>query len=109
MRYLLMLLLPFLTAGQGSDVYYPGPGETWKRSAPDSMGLDAAALKDAIAYAVAHETSMPQDPGAYLRDRFEGQVDQDIVGPTKERGGVNGIVIYRGYIVAEWGTPNAPT
>ena len=103
MRYLLILLLPFLAAGQGSEVYYPEPGEAWKKRTPESMGLDGAALREAIAHAEAHETSMPGDPGAYLHERFEGKADQDIVGPTKERGGVNGIVIYRGYIVAEWG------
>ncbi len=35
MRYLLMLLLPFLAAGQGSEVYYPEPGEAWKKRTPE--------------------------------------------------------------------------
>ena len=65
--------------------------------------MDSAKIAEAIAYANAHETSMPLDPGQYLRDRFEGIPHQEIVGPTKKRGTVNGIVLRHGYIVAEWG------
>jgi len=83
-------------------LYYPPAGD-WETRSPESMGLNPAAIAEAIAYARAHETSMPEDPGRYLRDRFEGQVDQEIVGPTENRGGVNGILVYRGYVVAEWG------
>lgn len=46
---------------------------------------------------------MPQDPGAYLRDRFEGLPYQDIVGPTQERGGVNGLLFKDGELVVAWG------
>ena len=65
--------------------------------------MDSARIAAAIAYANQHESSMPRDPGAYLRQRFAGQPHQEIVGPTRERGGVNGIVLRHGYIVAEWG------
>lgn len=84
-------------------VYYPGPGDAWERRAPAAVGMDAARLDEAAAYATAHATSMPRDLGQYLRDRFAGQAHQEIVGPTQERGGVNGVVIRHGFIVAEWG------
>jgi CubicO group peptidase (beta-lactamase class C family) len=67
------------------------------------MGFDAAALAEAISWAHAHETAMPDDPRRYLLDRFEGRPHQEIVGPTRERGGVNGLLLRDGYIVAEWG------
>jgi CubicO group peptidase (beta-lactamase class C family) len=70
--------------------------------------MDPVRLQAAIDFANAHETSMPRDPGLYLRDRFEGQPHQEIVGPTRERGGVNGIVLKGGYIVAEWGETHRP-
>jgi CubicO group peptidase (beta-lactamase class C family) len=57
-----------------------------------------------VEYAQAHETTdIPEDPGAYLRERFAGLSHQEIVGPTTTRTGVNGIVVKDGYIVAEWG------
>ncbi|MDX1576963.1 MAG: serine hydrolase [Gemmatimonadota bacterium] len=86
----------------------PGPGDVWERRDPASMGFDAGALEEAVAWARHHETSMPADPGRYLRERFEGQPHQDIVGPTRERGGVNGILLRDGYIVAEWGDTRRP-
>ena len=92
-------------AGSGlqSD-YVPPPGDGWETRTPAEMGMDAATLQRAVDYTIAHETTqIPDDPGVYLEDRFAGLADQDIVGPTAPRGGVNGIVIKGGYIVAEWG------
>jgi CubicO group peptidase (beta-lactamase class C family) len=84
--------------------YVPGPGDAWEVRAPEEMGMDPALLQAAVDYTLAHETTeIPSDPGVYLRERFEGLPYQDIVGPTAERGGVNGIVVKGGYIVAEWG------
>jgi CubicO group peptidase (beta-lactamase class C family) len=90
-------------ANGSSGDYYPAPGDAWERRQPADVGMDAEKLQAAVEYADAHETSMPQDPGQYLRDRFEGLPYQEIVGPTTERGGVNGIVLRHGYIIAEWG------
>ncbi len=82
----------------------PGPGDAWETRAPAEVGMDPAGVQAAVDYALAHETTqIPDDPGAYLRDRFEGLPHQEIVGPTKERGGVNGVILRHGYIVAEWG------
>lgn len=66
--------------------------------------MDAERLQAAIDYTTAHETTqIPEDPGVYLQERFAGIPHQEIVGPTAPRGGVNGLVIRNGYIVAEWG------
>jgi CubicO group peptidase (beta-lactamase class C family) len=87
-----------------STPYVPAPGDAWETRTPGQMGMDPALLQQAVDYTLAHETTqIPDDPGQYLRDRFEGLPYQEIVGATKERGGVNGIVLKGGYIVAEWG------
>jgi CubicO group peptidase (beta-lactamase class C family) len=66
--------------------------------------MNGTRLQAAVDYAAAHlTTDIPEDPGAYLRERFRNIPHQEIVGPTALRGGVNGIVIRNGYIVAEWG------
>ncbi len=95
--------LLFTSLLTSTSIYYPPAGEAWEKRKPEELGMDSALLAEAIAFAQAHETSMPRDPGQYLRDRFAGLEHQEIVGPTKERGGVNGLVIRNGYIVAEWG------
>ena len=85
-------------------VYVPEAGDAWQTRSPEELGMNAAKLQEAVRYALAHETTqIPDDPGVYLRDRFQGIPHQEIVGPTAERGGVNGIVVKAGYIVAEFG------
>lgn len=75
----------------------------WPTRSPREAGFDPEALQAAVDYTLAHETAMPGDPGQYLRDRFEGQPFQEIVGPTQDRGGVNGVIVKDGYVVAQWG------
>jgi len=87
----------------GTDLYYP-TSDSWETRTPEEVGMNSAALDAAIAYAQSHETTeIPEDPGVYLRERFAGIPHQEIIGPTAPRGGVNGIVVKDGYIVAEWG------
>lgn len=78
--------------------YYPPAGE-WTRKAPAEVGMDPAKLNEAVAFMQSHETASP------ARD-FS---DQEIVNgrmlasmPT-ERAATNGLIVRRGYIVAEFG------
>lgn len=102
------------SAGREPGSYVPGPdllpdGEDgWERQTPAEAGFDETALNEAVAWALDQETSMPLDVGQYLRDRFDGLPYQEIVGPTKERGLPNGILLKDGYIVAEWGDTRRP-
>jgi CubicO group peptidase (beta-lactamase class C family) len=90
--------------GRRGDEYFPPPGDAWETRPPEAMGMDPTKLQAAVDYAKAHlTTEIPEDPGVYLRERFRGIPHQEIVGPTAPRGGVNGIVLKGGYIVAEWG------
>jgi len=86
------------------DEYAPAPGAPWVRRDPATVGMDPYLLGEAVEYALAHETTeIPEDPGVYLRERFRGLPDQEIVGPTTDRGGVSGMILRDGYIVAEFG------
>ena len=86
-----------------SAAYVPGPADDWAEGDPGELGFSPPLLDSAVAFALAHETSMPVDLGDYLRDRFSGLDYQEIVGPTQPRGTVNGILLKDGLIVAEWG------
>lgn len=67
--------------------YVPTAGAEWEGRDPAAMGFDPQALQAAVDYTLAHETTeIPEDPGAYLRARFEGIPHQEIVGPTAPRG-----------------------
>jgi CubicO group peptidase (beta-lactamase class C family) len=65
--------------------------------------MEPTLLDSAVAFALASETSMPRDLEVGLTQTLVGQPYNEIVGPMKERGGPNGIVLRYGYIVAEWG------
>jgi len=100
----LLLLSACAAPGTKESPYVPPAGSQWERRLPEELGFDGELLQQAIDYTLEHETTeIPEDPGVYLTERFKGIPHQEIVGPTAPRGGVNGIVLKGGYIVAEWG------
>lgn len=74
----------------------------WQPRTPEQVGLSAAALDQAITFAVAHENPAPKDLALAHHARASEPFDA-LIGPTKERGALNGLVVRNGYIVAEWG------
>lgn len=91
----------------GSAEYYPGPGDNWERKSPKEVGMNSELLEEAIAFSKdpERETSRPRDLGLYLAGLRARNYHDDgkIIGPTKPRGGINGLILRHGYIVAEWG------
>jgi len=87
------------------DVYYPPPN-AWEHRAPRQVGMDSTRLADAIAFAVAHESKTPRNLEVAHFQTFGREPFGDPIGPFKERGGSTGIVVRRGYVVAEWGEPD---
>ena len=84
--------------------YFPGPGDRWERRQPGEVGLDAAGLAGAIAYAEQNETHLDRNLYQALDELTEGEGEfATIVGPTKPRGGPAGLISRNGYIAAEWG------
>lgn len=107
-RILLLLLLgTSCVAGysQQKKDYFPPRGE-WARRSPASIGLDSAALAAAIRFAQDNEAKAPRDQ-ALAQEQSFGRAEpfDEIIGPMKTRGEPTGIIIYKGYIVAEWGEP----
>jgi CubicO group peptidase (beta-lactamase class C family) len=80
-----------------SGVYFP-PADTWATKAPAALGLDAAKLAEAIAFARSRETTRAIDFSD--QEKTFGSLLGSL--PTK-RANTNGLVIYKGYVVAEFG------
>jgi CubicO group peptidase (beta-lactamase class C family) len=95
-----LLLLPQVAVAQSP--YYP-PANAWEHRTPEQQSLDPARLKDAIDFAVANESKTPKDLELSHYQTFGREPYGEAIGPFKERGGAAGLILRRGYIVAEWG------
>jgi CubicO group peptidase (beta-lactamase class C family) len=87
-----------------AGVYYPDA--TWQHKTPAEAGIDAARLKEAIDAAIAGETKNPRDLVLNHYQTFGREPFGYAIGPIKDRGDPTGIIVHKGYIVAEWGEPS---
>src|SRR3984893_16675971 len=83
--------------------YYPDA--TWQHREPSETGVNSELLKQAIDFAVAGETKAPRDLVMNHYQNFGREPFGYLIGPIRERGDPTGIIIRKGYIVAEWGDP----
>jgi CubicO group peptidase (beta-lactamase class C family) len=98
-------LFPALACSQARApaTYYPDAN--WQHKTPAETGLDAARLKDAIDFAISAESRNSRDLALNHYQTFGREPFGYAIGPIKDRGDMTGIVIHKGYIVAEWGDP----
>src|SRR6266536_2541932 len=101
---LLVLLLFGSAPGKAEETVY-FPGATWEHRLPAQVGLNPALLKDAIDFAVANETKASRDLVMNHYQTFGREPFGYAIGPIRERGEPTGLIIHRGYVVAEWGEP----
>ena len=96
-----------------ADRYCPDPDpHPWQAKPPAELGLDAAALDEAIAFHRAHETPWQRDfvtaSGRYVGVADEPEASGGALGPVSPRGGPNGLVLRGGVIATEWGDTRRP-
>jgi CubicO group peptidase (beta-lactamase class C family) len=91
-------------------LYFPPAGdEVWARATPEQAGLASASVAAAVAHAEAHESPWLRNLLRHLESgHFEPPPWNEIIGPTRGRGGPSGLVVSEGRIVAEWGEPWRP-
>src|SRR3954463_9455773 len=81
-----------------TSLYYPAAGAGWQRRDPAEAGFDGARLAEAVAFIEAQGHDLDHEQRVSL-----DLPDNETVGPIKPKGGVNGLVVRDGYIVAEFG------
>jgi CubicO group peptidase (beta-lactamase class C family) len=84
--------------------YFPPPGQ-WQHMSPAALGLDSVRLQDAVRFARENEARYPRDQALAQAETFGREPFDAGIGPFAERGDPTGLIIYKGYIVAEWGSP----
>jgi CubicO group peptidase (beta-lactamase class C family) len=85
--------------------YFPGPDRDWVKQSPAQAGMNTERLKEAIAFCIGHESKNPRDMEISHYQSFGKEPFGSRIGPFKERGDVSGVILRKGYIVAEWGDP----
>jgi CubicO group peptidase (beta-lactamase class C family) len=85
-------------------VYFPGA--EWDRKEPAQAGIDARLLRDAIDHAIRAEAKNPRDLVLNHYQNFGREPFGDAIGPIKDRGEQTGLIVHKGYIVAQWGEPH---
>jgi len=93
---------------QRDTLYYPAPGANgWSHRRAEQVGLDSAKLAAAIAFAIASESKNPRDLELNHYQTFGKEPFGQAIGPIAPRGDPTGVIVRHGYIVAQWGNPNA--
>jgi hypothetical protein len=95
----LLVARPAVVAQSPPAPYFPPPG-LWERRAPAALGMDEAKLSDALRFAASRESTRPRDLSD--QERIFGSLLGSM--PTR-RGATNGVIIYKGYLVGEFGDP----
>ncbi|SEL66685.1 serine hydrolase domain-containing protein [Parapedobacter koreensis] len=107
-HWILLLVAAFVAHSQetiGQAAYFP-PASTWQHQSPARLGLDAQAMDQAVEFAKGHEAKTVREGLLGQIQSFGREPLSDPIGPLQDRGGATGLVIYKGYIVAEWGDPS---
>jgi CubicO group peptidase (beta-lactamase class C family) len=102
---LLVGLAATAVAQRGQPAVPNVPGPMWERRTPEQVGLDAAKLQEAIAFAKEKEVKNSRDLEENHYQTFGREPFGNAIGPIKARGEPTGLIIKNGYIVAEWGEP----
>ncbi len=103
---LCLLSFSALSGQVEKGLYFPGKGKQWETKNPEEFGIDAKLLQQAVEFAQANEFKGPKDVKLSIISAFSREPYGTLIGPTKERGGVSGMIIKGGFIIAEWGDTN---
>jgi len=91
--------LPFFVSAQ----YVPAKGKNWETKLPGEVGLDAAYINQAVAFAQQNEYTGSRDLRIATLESFASEPYHDLSGPSGKRGGPAGMIIKNGYLINSWG------
>lgn len=83
--------------------YFPERNSNWVEKDPTALSFNQTKLKEAVDFALNNEYSGSRDLRIAILKGFEREPFHEILGPTKKRGGPAGIILRKGYMVAQWG------
>ena len=86
-----------------AEPYFP-PAGSWQQVKPQSLGVDTTKLQQAVDYAISSENPADKDQAIVQATTFGAREPYDqIIGPMSVCAGANGLIVYRGAVIANWG------
>ncbi len=96
----------FATESLSAQTYWPGTHLDWLRRSPAEAGFDPAKIRQAVQIAMDGESTAPNDL-AFNHDMTFGREPRgEAMGPFTVRAPQTGLIVHKGYIIAEWGDPH---
>ena len=84
--------------------YYPSD-TNWEHKSPRFFNLDTLKINEAVRFAQSNESTLPKNLWLSQAMQYGKEPFSDPIGPMADRGPAAGIILYKGYIIAEWGNP----
>jgi len=105
-KYVSTLLVFFLGLSflRAQNPYFPDAN--WQTKTPAEMEINSILLDSAVHFAMHSEIKMERDLRIANLKAYSHEPGYEILGPMKERGGPAGLILKKGYIVAQWGDIN---
>lgn len=102
---LIAILIFCSNALMAQSRYFPTMGN-WEKKEAAELKVNAPKLQEAIDFAIATESNADKNlKMAHYLSAFGREPFGFPIGPMKDRGPATGLVIYKGYVIAEWGDP----
>ena len=102
----LLVALAAMPASVSGQTYWPGAHLDWDRKSPQEAGFDSGKIQEAVEIAIAGESTQPRDLTFRHRMTFGREPFGEPVGPFTVRAPQTGLIVHKGYIIAEWGDPH---
>jgi CubicO group peptidase (beta-lactamase class C family) len=103
MQYSVVFALILSVNVVAAEHYFPPAGQ-WQQATPQSLGVNSEKLQQAVDYAIASENPAARDQAIVQATTFGAREPYDqIIGPMSVRAAANGLIVYRGKVIAQWG------
>jgi CubicO group peptidase (beta-lactamase class C family) len=101
--YLFLISFVFIpyAGAEAQELYYPD--SVWQTKKPADVKMNALLLDSAVRFAIHNETKTDYDLRIANLKAYANEPGYKLIGPTKQRGKPAGIILRKGYIVAQWG------
>ena len=103
LKFLIIIFLSFAVQSVYSQYY---PGSVWKAKKPSKLNMNAALLDSAVRFALKNDSKTKYNLREAILSSYKNEPGFKIAGPVQDRGKPAGMIIRKGYIVAQWGDIN---